>query len=230
MKTYLVQLRTALKLPLATALLVFASDLARAEVASIYGGRDGLCGHPTANGERLNCAELTAAHRTFAFGTRVRVCHSGCVTVRINDRGPWVRGRHIDLSPAAARAIGLSQTGRVTMTVDTLSDMPKAVAVANTDERPPSVTPSAAQDAAHVRNLSLAHEQNADFDAQQQKSDFAPLDAKLEDSLDKHVPASMPQKLTSHISQTTLTPKFHLTRGQPTQVWKLWKTFLLGRR
>jgi hypothetical protein len=116
------------------------------------------------------------------------------------------------------------------MTVDTLSDGPKAVAVANTDERPPSVTPSAAQDAAHVRNLSLAHEQNADFDAQQHKSDFAPLDAKLEDSLDKHVPASMPQKLTSHISQTTLTPKFHLTRGQPTQVWKLWKTFLLGRR
>jgi rare lipoprotein A len=41
----------------------------------------------------------------------------GCVTVRINDRGPWVRGRHIDLSPAAARVIGLSQTGRVTMTV-----------------------------------------------------------------------------------------------------------------
>jgi hypothetical protein len=65
------------------------------------------------------------------------------------------------------------------------------------------VTPSAAQDAVHVRNSSLAHQQNANFDAQQQKSDFAPLDAKLEDSLDKHVPGSMPQKLTSHISQTT---------------------------
>jgi rare lipoprotein A (peptidoglycan hydrolase) len=41
----------------------------------------------------------------------------GCMTVRINDRGPWVRGRYIDLSPPAARAIGLSQTERVTMTV-----------------------------------------------------------------------------------------------------------------
>ncbi len=104
-------------LTLAVALLLPIGDIARAEIASIYGGRDGLCGHRTANGERLNCSAMTAAHRTLPFGTRVRVCHSGCVTVRINDRGPWVRGRHIDLSPAAARAIGLSQTGPVTMAV-----------------------------------------------------------------------------------------------------------------
>jgi rare lipoprotein A len=231
MKSYFVQIHSALKLLFATALLVLVGDLAGAEVASIYGGRDGLCGHPTANGERLNCADLTAAHRTFAFGTRVRVCHSGCVTVRINDRGPWVRGRHIDLSPAAARAIGLSQTGRVTMTVDTLSDIPNAVAVANTDERLPFlVTPSATQDAVHVRDSLLLHEQKADFDVQQQKPDFATRDAKLEDSLNKYLPDSMPRKRTSHISQTTPTPKFYLTRGQPTQFWKFWKTFLLGRR
>jgi Lytic transglycolase len=87
MKSHFVPLYSALKLLLAAALLVLVSDLAGAEMASIYGGRDGLCGHPTADGERLNCAELTAAHRTLAFGTRVRVCHSGCVTVRINDRG-----------------------------------------------------------------------------------------------------------------------------------------------
>jgi len=93
MKSYLFPIYSALKLLLVVSLLVLVSDLARAEMASIYGGRDGLCGHPTASGERLNCAELTAAHRTFAFGTRVRVCHRGCVTVRINDRGPWVRGR-----------------------------------------------------------------------------------------------------------------------------------------
>jgi rare lipoprotein A len=98
-------------------LLLSADGNAQAEVASIYGGRDGLCGHRTANGERLNCAAMTAAHRTLPFGTHVVVCHSGCVTVRINDRGPWVRGRHLDLSPAAARAIGLYQTGRVTMSV-----------------------------------------------------------------------------------------------------------------
>jgi len=101
----------------AAALLLPVNGIAHAEVASIYGGRDGLCGHRTANGERLNCSAMTAAHRTLPFGTRVRVCHKGCVTVRINDRGPWVRSRHIDLSPTAARAIGLSQTGRVIMAV-----------------------------------------------------------------------------------------------------------------
>ena len=44
-------------------------------VASVYGGSDGLCGHRTANGERLNCAAITAAHRTLPFGTLVQVCH-----------------------------------------------------------------------------------------------------------------------------------------------------------
>jgi rare lipoprotein A len=99
------------------AMLLWVGSNAHAEVGSIYGGRDGLCGHRTANGERLNCAAMTAAHRRLPFGTSVRVCRSGCVTVRINDRGPWVRGRDIDLSPAAARAIGLSQTGHVTISV-----------------------------------------------------------------------------------------------------------------
>ena len=82
-------------------------------MASVYGGPDGYCGSPTANGERVDCSAMTAAHRRLPFGARVRVCHSGCVTVRINDRGPWVRGRDIDLSPAAARAIGLDGTGPV---------------------------------------------------------------------------------------------------------------------
>lgn len=102
---------------IAAALPLSVSGFAHAEVASIYGGRDGLCGSRTANGERLNCAAMTAAHRTLPFGTQVVVCHNGCVTVRINDRGPWVRGRHIDLSPAAARAIGLYQAGHVTLSV-----------------------------------------------------------------------------------------------------------------
>jgi rare lipoprotein A len=96
-------------------LLLFLAGAAHAEVASIYGGSDGLCGHRAASGERLNCAAMTAAHRRLPFGTQIRVCHSGCVTVRINDRGPWVRGRDIDLSPAAARAIGLYKTGHVTV-------------------------------------------------------------------------------------------------------------------
>jgi rare lipoprotein A len=100
---------------LAAAVSLFACCIVRAEVASIYGGSDGLCGSRTANGEHLNCAAMTAAHRKLPFGARVRVCHNGCVVVRINDRGPWIRGRDIDLSPAAGKAIGLSSTGRVTI-------------------------------------------------------------------------------------------------------------------
>ena len=95
-------------------LILFVST-AHAETASVYGGRDGYCGSRTANGERVNCSTMTAAYRRLPFGTRVRVCHGKCVTVRINDRGPFVRGRDIDLSPAAARAIGLSGTGHVTV-------------------------------------------------------------------------------------------------------------------
>jgi rare lipoprotein A len=88
---------------------------AHAATASVYGGRGGYCGSRTANGERVNCSAMTAAHRRLPFGTRVRVCHSRCVTVRINDRGPFVRGRDIDLTPAAARAISLSGIGHVTI-------------------------------------------------------------------------------------------------------------------
>ena len=107
-----------LKLFLWVAGLLCSGQLARAEVASVYGGADGHCGSPTANGERVNCAAMTAAHRTLPFGTTVKVCHHSCVVVRINDRGPFVRGRHIDLMPAAARAIGLDDVGQVTMALE----------------------------------------------------------------------------------------------------------------
>jgi len=95
--------------------LAFVCTAAHAEVASVSGGRDGHCGSLTANGERVNCAAMTAAHRTLPFGSRITVCHHGYVVVRINDRGPFVRGRHIDLTPAAARAIGLTDTGYVSI-------------------------------------------------------------------------------------------------------------------
>jgi rare lipoprotein A len=229
MTSYLFSIYSALKLISVAALLVFAHDFARAEMASIYGGSDGLCGRPTASGERLNCAALTAAHRTLAFGTRVRVCHTGCVTVRINDRGPWVRGRHIDLSPAAARAIGLSQTGHITMTVDTLNGAPNTVAVANIDEKLLLSTPSATQNAVRKRELLLLHDKKADFDTQERKPVFTTRDAKFEDSLQGHLSYSMPRKRTSHVSHNTPTPKYYLTRSQPTQFWRLWKAFLLGR-
>ncbi len=67
-------------------------------------------------GARFNTGALTAAHKTLPFGTRVRVVnvHTGrSVVVRINDRGPFIRGRVIDLSKAAARAIGVDGLARV---------------------------------------------------------------------------------------------------------------------
>ena len=74
----------------------------------------------TASGERHSARELVAAHRTLPFGTRVRVenLSSGrSVTVEIVDRGPFVRGRIIDLSTAAARRIGMSGLQRVRISV-----------------------------------------------------------------------------------------------------------------
>jgi rare lipoprotein A len=72
----------------------------------------------TASGEKFNADELTAASRTLPFGTRVRVTnHSNgrSVVVRINDRGPFVQGRIIDVTPAAAHALGMSGLAPVTV-------------------------------------------------------------------------------------------------------------------
>lgn len=59
----------------------------------------------------------TAAHKTLPFGTRLRVCYKGCVDVRINDRGPFISGRDLDLSYGAASAIGLLGPGVAWTTV-----------------------------------------------------------------------------------------------------------------
>jgi len=74
----------------------------------------------TASGEHMNAGAMTAAHRTLPFGTRVAVLnnHTGrSVVVRINDRGPFVAGRVIDLSPAAAHAIGVNGLAPVSLRV-----------------------------------------------------------------------------------------------------------------
>jgi rare lipoprotein A len=80
--------------------------------ASYYGNE--LAGRRTASGEMFNPSDFTAAHRTVAFGTRVKVTHLGNgreVIVRVNDRGPWGRGRIIDLSYAAAKELGMHRSG-----------------------------------------------------------------------------------------------------------------------
>lgn len=92
-------------------------------VASYYGRR--FAGRPTASGERFDPGQLTAAHRTLPFGSKVRVTnrHNGqSVVVRINDRGPFVRGRTIDLSRAAAEHIGLIRRGHGTVELELLED------------------------------------------------------------------------------------------------------------
>ena len=68
----------------------------------------------TASGSSFNRDALTAAHRSLPFGTRVRVTattNSKSVVVRITDRGPWIRGRVLDLSLAAARSLGITDRG-----------------------------------------------------------------------------------------------------------------------
>jgi peptidoglycan lytic transglycosylase len=86
-------------------------------IASHYGVGDGYGGRRTASGERMNPHAMTAAHRSLPFGSRVYVKGPrGSVVVRINDRGPFIRGRCIDLSWGAARALGIGGIGRVTLT------------------------------------------------------------------------------------------------------------------
>jgi rare lipoprotein A len=86
-----------------------AADAAQTGLASYY-----KHGKRTANGERFDPHGMTAAHRTFPFGSRVLVTNlknGKSVIVRINDRGPFTKGRVIDLSLGAAKVVGLTQSG-----------------------------------------------------------------------------------------------------------------------
>jgi len=84
-------------------------------VASYYGNESGS---KTASGERFNQNAMTCAHRSLPFGTRLRVSAGGrSVVVTVNDRGPFVRGRVLDLSKGAARALGMGGLARVTAEV-----------------------------------------------------------------------------------------------------------------
>jgi rare lipoprotein A len=78
-------------------------------MASFYGNESG---RKTASGQRFNQEGMTCAHRSLPFGTKLRVTHGGrSVVVTVNDRGPFVRGRVLDLSTGAARAVGLTSAG-----------------------------------------------------------------------------------------------------------------------
>jgi rare lipoprotein A len=108
---------TAFGMGILIATISFSSSLLAATqtgIASVYSDEQ------TANGEYAHASALTAAHRTLPFGTMVEVTNietGRSVVVRINDRGPYIRGRVIDLTPAGAQAIGSSGLAQVRLTV-----------------------------------------------------------------------------------------------------------------
>lgn len=87
-------------------------------LASFYGSESGSV---TANGEHFDGSSLTAASRALPFGTRLRITYRGkSVVVRVNDRGPYVRGRFLDLSRAAAERLGMIPAGVVRVCAERL--------------------------------------------------------------------------------------------------------------
>ncbi len=102
---------------------ILASTIGPTTIASAQSGIASVYNYPggrTASGEHGSPRALTAAHRSLPFGTMVRVTdtrNGHSVVVRINDRGPFVRGRIIDLSPAAAHALGISGLAHVNVDV-----------------------------------------------------------------------------------------------------------------
>ena len=107
---------------LALAALSSAPEIAVAKTqtgkASWYGA--GLQGRKTASGERFNMNAYSAAHRTYAFGTKLCVenlRNGRGVTVRVNDRGPFIRGRVIDVSRKAAHSLGMIRSGTASVRV-----------------------------------------------------------------------------------------------------------------
>ncbi|KTE18665.1 hypothetical protein ATE67_18430 [Sphingopyxis sp. H050] len=92
-------------------------------MASYYGNE--LAGNRTASGERFDPGQMTGAHRTLPFGSMVRVTNvsnGDSVVIRINDRGPFSRGRVIDISQAAAREIGMHRSGTARVKLALLND------------------------------------------------------------------------------------------------------------
>lgn len=111
MTDHIIELLAGVVLVLALAFVFGAPPVHACEmmVASWYGAESG---NRTANGEHFDGSSYTAAHKSLPFGTKLKVTYQGkSVVVRLNDRGPFVRGRQLDLSHAAARKIGLTKAG-----------------------------------------------------------------------------------------------------------------------
>jgi len=103
-----------------------SQDLKSGKMVASFYGRE-LEGQKTASGEKFQSKGLTAAHRSFPFGTVLRVTNkenSRSVNVRVNDRGPFIAGRDLDLSSGAAAALGIKDDGVATVYVEQLPDSP----------------------------------------------------------------------------------------------------------
>lgn len=102
------------------------SDKTETGLAAVYSDR--LHGRKTASGQRYDRNALTAAHQTLPFGTQVKVTNNKnhkTVTVRINDRGPTQAGRILDISPRAARALGMRRTAMAEVTAEVMTGAPR---------------------------------------------------------------------------------------------------------
>jgi rare lipoprotein A len=112
-------------------------------LASWYGGR--WIGRLTANGEIYRVGDLTAAHKKLPFNTRVRVVDlktGNSVIVRINNRGPYVKGRIIDLSVAAAKKLGTYDRGIARVQIEVLREIPLLQKPNLRALNPPKIPPS----------------------------------------------------------------------------------------
>ena len=97
--------------------------------ATYYGKGDGLAGKKTASGERLNPNKFTAAHKTYPFGTILKVTNPSngkVVEVKVNDRGPFIKGCDLDLTYAAAKELGIIKKGTAVVEVEKLYGAPSS--------------------------------------------------------------------------------------------------------
>ena len=120
-------------------------------VASWYGAE--FHGRPTANGETYNMYGLTAAHRLMPLGTTIRVTEretGRSVTVKVNDRGPFVRGRILDLSYGAAKALGMTGSGTAPVAIEVVGLPQESLIEAGS---PYTVQAGAFESEANARNL-----------------------------------------------------------------------------
>lgn len=158
-------------------LFLFASAVVKAEqmVASWYG--PGFEGATTASGEPFDPYDYTAAHKTYEFGTRLIVTYEGrSVVVRVNDRGPFVAGRDLDLSQGAAEYLGLTAVGVGTVNVETAAPGTPSGPYGGTKEvRRPAPTAQPEEPVRNASQMPAADEPTVTEQQEKARQDFASI-------------------------------------------------------